>query len=273
MSTKYIAQNLRYLCERRQSVSLVCRQLGFNRQQFGRYLVGDNRPSIYNLTRICQYFNITIDDIVLPPAKFQLRLAQSSTDLPSSPLPADLVNELLKISNASSGTLDNYVGHYFRYHYAFAFPGYIFRSFLAVQKRGKYYYTKHIERIPRNNAPTGTPLIIKYNGIMLEANSRFFLIERETLSQHVITETIYAPLHRTGGYLTGIGCSLSSSIDNHPTAARSVLEFIGAKTDLRKALKSCGIFRPDSNAINPYIVSMVDNQNKRKDFTIKAHYG
>lgn len=273
MSTENIAQNLRYLCERRQSVSLVCRQLGFNRQQFGRYLIGGNRPSIHNLKRICQYFDITIDDIVLPPAEFQRRVAEAPADLASPPLPADLVSELLKISNTSSSVLDNYVGCYFRYHYAFAFPGYIFRSFLAVQKRGKYYYTKHIERIPRNNAPTGTPLIIKYNGIMLEASSRFFVIERETLSQHAISATIYAPLHRAGGYLTGVGCSLSSSVDNHPTAARSVLEFIGVRTDLRKALKSCGIFRPESKAINPYIVSMVDNQNKRKDYTFKAHYG
>ena len=137
MSTQNIAQNLRYLCERRQSVSLVCRQLGLNRQQFGRYLVGQNRPSIYNLTRICQYFDVTIDDIVLPAAEFQRRVAETPADLPSSVLPTDLVNELLKISNTSSSTLDNYVGHYFRYHYAFAFPGYIFRSFLAIQKRGK----------------------------------------------------------------------------------------------------------------------------------------
>lgn len=254
-------------------MSLVCRQLGLNRQQFGRYLIGDNRPSIYNLTRICQYFDVTIDDIVLPPAEFMRRVSAASAELPSSSLPADLVNELLKIANSGSSALDSYVGHYFRYHYAFAFPGYIFRSLLTIQKRGKYFYTKHIERIPRNAAPTGTPLIIKYNGIVIEASARFFLIERETLSQHAISQTIYAPLHRAGGYLTGVGCSLSSSVDNHPTAARSALEFIGARTDLRRALKSCGIFKPDSGAINPYIVSLVDNQNKRKDFTFKAHNG
>lgn len=55
------ADNLRKLCDTRQSISAVCRDLSINRQQFARYLAGRSLPSQANLNKICGYFDVAED--------------------------------------------------------------------------------------------------------------------------------------------------------------------------------------------------------------------
>lgn len=57
------ARNLRDLCDTRKSISLVCRELDINRQQFARYLAGKALPGPENLRRICAYFDATEGDL------------------------------------------------------------------------------------------------------------------------------------------------------------------------------------------------------------------
>ena len=45
-------ENLRWLCGLRKSVSFVARELGINRQQFGRYVNNKSYPNTHNLIAI-----------------------------------------------------------------------------------------------------------------------------------------------------------------------------------------------------------------------------
>lgn len=58
MDSSDLAQNLRLICAREKSVSEICREIGINRQQFGKYLSGRSRPSQNNMHRICQHFGV-----------------------------------------------------------------------------------------------------------------------------------------------------------------------------------------------------------------------
>ena len=66
-----LAENLRLLCSDYRSVSEVCRKLGFNRQQFARYLTGEARPSHHNLYRIASGFGVAVDDLLRPKSEFE----------------------------------------------------------------------------------------------------------------------------------------------------------------------------------------------------------
>ena len=269
-----VAENLRYLCAQQKSVSAVCRQLKINRQQFSRYLNGSNRPSFYNLTRICHYFSISVDSIFLPGEKFRELNRQLPHDFDQLHLPAPISRELSAIASVAMPELDAYVGYFYHYMFAFGFHGFVFKSLIVVRKIGPHYCTKHIERISKSNAPTGIPLIFKYNGILNYFAGRLFLNEREAYVHGALSQSVYAPIFRPGNrILTGVACSIASTTANNPTAARTVLEFLGKEIDMKIALKECGLFMPTDKAIAPYILSMIENKNKSSDFTLKSHRG
>src|SRR5690606_19456574 len=66
-----LAENLRFLCSEYRSVSEVCRKLGFNRQQFARYLTGETQPSHHNLRRIAVGFGITTEELLRPKSEIE----------------------------------------------------------------------------------------------------------------------------------------------------------------------------------------------------------
>ena len=63
-------ENLRWLCCLRKSVSFVARELGINRQQFGRHVNNKSHPNTHNLIAICDYFNLKAVDFELPHSEF-----------------------------------------------------------------------------------------------------------------------------------------------------------------------------------------------------------
>lgn len=274
MSSTDLARNLVWLCAPQQSISHVCRELGINRQQFGRYLSGANRPSVRNLSKICQFFSVSIDDIVLPHDLFRELEVRPLSGANALGLPMEIAAQLSDIASAPNAMLEEYTGWYYRYHYAFGFRGYVFRTLFVVRRVGAHYYTKHIERIPRNNAPTGTPLTFKYIGVLLHQSDRLFLLERDTSARGILHQTVYAQIPRPGKrLLSGVGCSLASTTGNDPCASRSVLEYLGETIDVRATLRRCGLFHPDDKIIDRHILAMIDNRNKRKEYVFRAHRG
>ena len=53
------AENLRRHCNRFESIAAFCRKSGINRQQFNRYLSGQNLPNPRSLSRICATLGVT----------------------------------------------------------------------------------------------------------------------------------------------------------------------------------------------------------------------
>lgn len=66
-----LSQNLRLLCSYYKSIAEVCRRLGINRPQFNRYLSGQHKPSANTLRRLCEFFGVDEQEILLPHGQFQ----------------------------------------------------------------------------------------------------------------------------------------------------------------------------------------------------------
>lgn len=58
--------NLRRLADSYPSVSELCRQLGINRTQFNRYLLGESFPRPDVLDRMCRFFNVDARILLMP---------------------------------------------------------------------------------------------------------------------------------------------------------------------------------------------------------------
>lgn len=63
---KIFSDNLRKLCKDQPSVSHVCREIGINRTQFNRYLSAESWPRPDVLARICNYFDVDANILLVP---------------------------------------------------------------------------------------------------------------------------------------------------------------------------------------------------------------
>ena len=76
MEDKYVfAKNLRLLISYSQSIASVSRDLQISRQQFTKYLAGENLPSVRNLRKISDYFGVEETEILMPVDDFRKLIA------------------------------------------------------------------------------------------------------------------------------------------------------------------------------------------------------
>lgn len=62
-----MGKNLRALCRQKGTISQVCKEIGINRQQFTKYLNGENFPRRATLEKICNYFGVAEIDLFKDP--------------------------------------------------------------------------------------------------------------------------------------------------------------------------------------------------------------
>lgn len=242
-STNDLARNLRLLCSRHRSISEVCRLVGINRQQFDRYLNGDNRPSGHNLHRLAQHFGIPIDDLFLEHGEFAARFGT----LPRDSVPSDLVRTITaKVFPGNLASLRRYRGYYHVYHLTPRLPSQIHKALIHLHERDGQVFSKSLERSMPDNF--GMPRLSKYVGLAGFLSGYIFVMEFEHLSEDVVTETIMFPAYRAKlDLLTGLTFGMTSEVRRQPFASRVVWKYLGDAPDLRAAIRGCGAF-PDTSA-------------------------
>ncbi len=73
--------NLKRLAQSYPSVSELCRQLGINRTQFNRYLLGESFPRPDVLDRICRFFDVDARILLKPLDEIETQLRHPSADI------------------------------------------------------------------------------------------------------------------------------------------------------------------------------------------------
>lgn len=267
MAENDLGRNIRYLCRGYKSISEVCRRLEINRQQFNRYLAGQQKPSLYTLSRISAFFGVGADDIQLPHEAFLFKIDQGG----AAALPKPFMDRMSRTLLKPMPQLDDFQGYYFRYYYSFGYRGMVIKTLLRIRKEGGLYLSRHIERIPKYDAPISLPVTFKYDGVVLYMSGRLFLLECESQLDSTVCEAILAPVVRPGTRLmSGIQCSITTGTGNEPTATRVVLEFLGRRVNLRSAMKSCGFYDPNEGTVDPAILKLIKNDNRADAFTFRA---
>ena len=274
MRESNLAQNLHLLCGYYRSIAEVCRRLGVNRQQFNKYLSGSTVPSRHNMRRICDFFGVTEAELFLSPGRFAelVTLSPRRRVEPAGSTPgADFLGSI----GASVQRLpDRYYGYYFRYFYSFAYPGYITKSFVALFQKDNVPYWKNIEILRRRgrDRPRET-FTFKYVGLIHLIAERLYVIEYETILKGSLTQTILYPSYRSHvTFLTGVQTALATP-GRRPSASRVLFEHLGTRIDIRRALRSCGHFHHEGDAIDPAIKDRIKNDPLPGDFIFSVSEG
>lgn len=225
--------NLRFACSTRPSISLICREIGINRQQFNRYINGEARPSAYNLGRIAASFGVGAEDFALPAHAFRDRLARRAAPgfdngLLSAGFPGDIVS------------LRRHLGYFQTYHISPSWPGSVVCSCSRLEEEGGAVQVKSIERIfdPAHEIRQYS----KYAGLAAFWRNRIFILERTISRQPMLSQTILMPFEEHQKvYLRGTTMGVSWRKANLPYASRVIWRFLGRNPEKRQMLSRCGI--------------------------------
>ncbi|HEV7251875.1 MAG TPA: helix-turn-helix transcriptional regulator [Mesorhizobium sp.] len=244
---EFLAENLRLLCSGYRSVSEACRELGFNRQQFARYLTGTARPSNHNLQRIAHGLGISVDDLLNTkqargpkPSPHELSFRSPVGRMIDRVFPGDLQK------------LRQLLGYY---HMHFLVPystGHVKRSLTHIYESQGKILSKTIERSP-GSAET-VPQLSKYAGLVSYLGNCIFIMEFETLSEDSLVESMLFPSYRKRlDILTGLTFGVTSQVHREPFASPIAFKYLGPVISVKEQMRSCGLFSMEDRGIDPRI--------------------
>ncbi|MEM8813218.1 MAG: helix-turn-helix transcriptional regulator [Pseudomonadota bacterium] len=257
MANDPFAANLRLLCNQVPSIALLCRTIGVNRQQFSKYLAGTHRPSPYNLSRICRFFEIDEFELLLPPDQFE-RVVVRYRERPA-PRPPSRLDRLIEATfPEDDAALARYEGYYHSHFRNFGTNDRIVRSLIRFYPEDGRMYVKTIERLA--TSARGQSYTMKYNGLVTLLGGRLHVVEGLDAVDTKLSLTILNPTYRSRiTTLTGLTMSTATERDRLPAAARVVYRSLGKTIDRRAALSACGEFSPGSGGLGDDIVRLVQN--------------
>jgi len=266
--TDDFAENLAHLSSFHPSIAEVCRRIGLNRQQFNKYLSGRSRPSRANLRRICDFFGVTESEILLEPS--QLRSLVSVRRPPVAEVRPGAPLAHLERLRRRSGGLERYVGYYFRYFYSFSNPGLIMKSLGRLRIVEGQACWKNVELV-RDEGRGPARIVAKYEGAAFLLTNRIYVVEYETMQLNNVTQmTLYPSYHNRIGQLTGIQTGGPTRRGRPPGASKVLLEHLGQRIDVKKALYASGLFRPDHPAIPNGVDRLIRNVVPEGSFVLEA---
>jgi len=266
MSADAFQANLNYACSLFPSVAEVCRRLGINRQQFNKYLAGQVRPSRHNMRKICDFFGVTEWEMLIEEDRFVDLIAVRRTPARGEELSAPLrhVEGLYR----KSGDLERYEGYYYRYFYAFGYPGKIIKSLAVISQSDGRFFWKNIEFTPGEVLASGRSAS-KYVGAVFYLGERIYIVEYESLMKSSITAlTLYPSYHTRIDYLVGVQTGGPTKRGRKPAASFVLLEYLGRQIDLRRAYQRLGVF--DEADIDERIRSRIRNRIPKGAFVFEA---
>jgi hypothetical protein len=268
-SNQNFAVNLRSICDQYRSVAHVCRSLEMNRQQFNKYLSGKIYPSKHNLSRVCQFFKLTEDQLNLEPGDFGQVVAESFQSEADAGISE--IEKTLESLPSSLEALARYEGFYYSHFHALGFPGHLVRSLVHIYRHQDRFYTRNTEHLWNKEKDDSHRHRFKYKGVALYLGDRIFITEIEMLTKSAVCHTILFPSYRNvvdtlSGITTGVG-----SINSHmPKATRVEYQFLGKQVELKETLRGCGIFDLDSELIDSEIRERINNEMTDQEFMLTA---
>ncbi|MBW0147251.1 helix-turn-helix domain-containing protein [Marinobacter arenosus] len=267
-----LAQNLRLLCSYYKSIAEVCRRLGINRPQFNRYLSGQHKPSASTLRRLCEFFGVNEQEILLPHGQFQ-RVVDVRPRVKAQPNQEEelIQTHLDRLDGGARGDIENYLGYYYEYYQSMSAPGKVLQNLVCLERQGNRVVFQRTERMrASSNEP---PCHNRYQGIAYLLTDRLFLVDYETLNCHEITQTILFPSFRNRvTRLTGLKIGVSDNSERMPCCARVLYEYLGQSVNVRKALARCGLHELNSSRIDASIRAAVRNDLAPDEYLFRARH-
>lgn len=264
MSVANLSANLKLLCGYSRSITEVCRLAGFNRQQFTKYLAGASLPSLHSLRRICDFFGVEDHEILLEPDAFRalVRLRPPRLDAKSPPAPDPATDFIAGLASSHCAAIaDTLAGYYFLYMRDDRRDPVISRSLMRLTKSSRGLAIKTLDFIPGGTSTL--PSCVKYAGSAFVSDGRIHMMVRECIIGKAIWfASYYLTDFDRHPYLSGISMGVEPDPRGEVIALRSVLEYLGAEIDLRKAIRRCGYIPAASPEIDAIVRSGTLNDQR-----------
>ena len=269
MGNRNFRVNLRAACDRHSSIANVCRELRINRQQFNKYLSGQVFPSTHNFGRICHFFNITTEQFLLDPQKFD-QLPSTSSDVNSHSVNSRIDEVVATLPNDIEA-LARYEGFYNAYYLSMGHPGFLVRALVHIYRHEGQFYSKTIEHLWDKQQKDTQRHRYKYRGVVLHVAGRIFITEYEMLTKHNIIHTILVPGFRNVIHtLSGLTIGVSSLTSHLPHSMRVEMQFLGKNVDVRAEFNNCGLYDLDSPLIDGEIRERIKSEILPHEFMLTA---
>ncbi len=244
------SQNLRGLCRAHASVSQVCRDIGINRHQFDRYLKGVSRPSAHNMLRICEFFHVSENDLCQVPELTMLR----SSDVPRGLGAKGLLEDIFP-GNLSAAR--NYIGIYHSHFINMTWPDKVQRALCLVREQEGGIATRYVGRV--RDPHSSQVLRSEFIGQLTVQADRVFILERNRKTTDALAQTILVPPERVNAtYVTGLSFMMAWRPYRTPFSSRIIWKRLRNSTNFHTAMKQCGLYEPQSSALDPVIRSFFD---------------
>ena len=245
--SEHFSKNLRDLCSKRVSIAQVCREIGFNRQQFNRYLNGGGMPSDHNLHRISQYFGVSEADLLFDNDQFASKLEGiQSGDHIRSPHSLDHIFE------GQAKNLRRYLGLYHGYFRTPTWNGYILRTLIWLREEEGKVVSHTFERAYSEDGSIRQKT--RLSGLVTYKGNRIYLIENANSEDSFLSNTIMFPAHRQKvNLIQGLTMGVATRPRLTPYSSPIIWKRIPERIPIRQSLEQTGIFPENSNAIDPVI--------------------
>ena len=103
---------------------------------------------------------------------------------------------------------------------------------------------------------------------------KIFITAMEMLTRNEVTQTILYPSYTNRiRYLTGIMSGVSAHATRPPAATQIVYQYLGNSVDVRKSLRTCGLFDHGDPEIPADIQSMISKGLRPGSSLLEAESG
>ena len=228
-------------------------------------------PSRHNRRRIGEFFKVDETLLHSPHSTFCERSQNGSTKGSESNGMISFFEQMVAALPNETDKLRRYVGYYYQWFYSLGFEGYIIKSLISVYEQDGVIYTKSIEHLSDKSGELIDAYTYKYAGTMFYIFDRIFLIEYETLTKHAMNLSILSASHRSKiTSLHGITTGVASRASREPSACRVEWAYLGKNINVREALKTCRLYKHDSDDIDPAIKSRISNEIDSDEFLLHS---
>jgi Helix-turn-helix len=242
------AANLRSICTKFDSISEVARRVGINRQQFNRYLSGENIPNKNTVGRLAKFLGIDESEL------FRLRddyPGASSANINSFSLTRTTG---LAMAGGSQNLLAP--GYYCCYFPLQGASQFLVKSLLKVAKRGPNCYFARRTVFKSGSSPKVTLAEGKHKGIVLASESDIYLLAHDEMNP-VHLSIIVIERQQIVGSTVLTGLAITKGTATH-FASRICIQPLGTSmTTAKSHLGNLGIVSINSHDLDPTIVLMM----------------
>jgi hypothetical protein len=245
--------NLRQACKRFDSISDVARRVGINRQQFNRYLSGENIPNRRTIGRLAKFLNIDESEL------FSIKDHKSNVGgvfSASSYVPGA---QAMAIAGGNQKVL--LPGYYCCYFPLQGTDQFLVKSILKIAKKGEHLFFSRHTIFRSATFPKSTLAQGKHRGVVLANDSDVYLLAINTL-QPVHLSMIAIERQQIAGSSVLYGLSITRGTTAH-FSSRVCLQHVGSSLEIvRHHLLGQGIIPVTSHEIDPTIgLMMTAEQN------------